>query len=162
MLFLTYLRTYPPSLSVMANVAVLSFFAASYAPPLRCHPSISIRRTAIQRTATHPSLSARPSQAQGELDGASVVFRWLAALLAAATLSSPLNLALPACAAAPSAESQAALRKAFSAAASGFSSADALLSASITEWERTQQVRRPACLASNVLMGWILPPRTAG
>ena len=55
----------------------------------------------------------------------------------------PHRLVAPAVAAdssAPSAESQAALRKAFSAAQAGlFDSADSLLSSSIAEWERTGQ-----------------------
>ena len=55
----------------------------------------------------------------------------------------PHRLVAPAAAAAssaPSAESQAALRKAFSAAQAGlFESADSLLSSSIAEWERTGQ-----------------------
>ena len=63
-------------------------------------------------------------------------------LLAISIATSPVPSALlpPAYAAAPSAEAQAQLRKGFQAAQAGlYSSADSLLSKSISEWEQTNQ-----------------------
>ena len=63
-------------------------------------------------------------------------------LLAISIATSPLTPALlpPAYAAPPSAEAQAQLRKGFQAAQAGLStSADSLLSKSISEWEKTKQ-----------------------
>ena len=76
---------------------------------------------------------------------AAAAHRSLAGLLAAASITfspmPPLSQIAPAFAAAapPSADAQAGLRRAFTAAQAGLSSTDALFGESIAEWERTQQ-----------------------
>ena len=71
---------------------------------------------------------------------APLVSRLAGALAAAAmTAITPLEMHSALAAAPPSVEAQATLKKAFTAAQSGLSSADGLLSSSISTWESTGQ-----------------------